>query len=261
MFHHARRRLTAAGLAAYEISNYAIARRAMPAQFALLDRRKLYRIWVRPPLRMSRASLAQSLRIWANGNCAARGRLLPSIDVERLTPIRRAGELAMLMLRLASGINYADFAARTGLDARAVFADQIDRPGQIGLLDASPTAITLTEKGLNVADAIGGGISFGRLICPCKSCRSRFYQLAGAKFPPLSRSIVTGRIWRMLSFVQSWFVPGANPVGVDFGTNASPGTGRENRRRLSPDRRRQRRCSLHVRANASERMASFHRRR
>jgi coproporphyrinogen III oxidase-like Fe-S oxidoreductase len=74
--------------------------------------------------------------------------------VEELTPIRRAGELAMLMLRLASGIDYADFTARTGLDARTVYAEQIERFGRVGLLIAGSSAICLTETGLNVADAV-----------------------------------------------------------------------------------------------------------
>ena len=79
---------------------------------------------------------------------------MPAAEYEILSPIRMAGELAMLMLRLRGGISYSGFADRTGMDAREVFADQIARFGGVGLLVADTTAIRLTETGLNVADAI-----------------------------------------------------------------------------------------------------------
>ncbi|HZN69995.1 MAG TPA: hypothetical protein VFB66_32270, partial [Tepidisphaeraceae bacterium] len=81
-------------------------------------------------------------------------RRLPAADVEHLTPSQRAGELAMLMLRLERGIVLNDFSARTGLDARSRFAATIDRLEQLGLITAAPDAIRLTESGLNVADAV-----------------------------------------------------------------------------------------------------------
>ena len=81
-------------------------------------------------------------------------RRLPAADVEHLTPSQRAGELAMLMLRLERGIVLNDFSARTGLDARSRFAATIGRLEQLGLITAAPDAIRLTESGLNVADAV-----------------------------------------------------------------------------------------------------------
>ena len=79
---------------------------------------------------------------------------LPAADVEHLTPSQRAGELAMLMLRLERGIVLNDFSARTGLDALSRFAATIDRLEQLGLITAAPDAIRLTASGLNVADAV-----------------------------------------------------------------------------------------------------------
>jgi oxygen-independent coproporphyrinogen-3 oxidase len=79
---------------------------------------------------------------------------LPAIDVEHLTPLRRAGELAMLLLRLTRGLDYADFAARTGYDARALWADPIDRFTRAGLLDCDGRGFRLSERGLAVADAL-----------------------------------------------------------------------------------------------------------
>ena len=79
---------------------------------------------------------------------------LPAADVETLTPGWRAGELAMLMLRLERGIEFDAFAARTGRDARHVFRDQIERFAPVGLITLDASSIRLTEQGINVADAI-----------------------------------------------------------------------------------------------------------
>jgi coproporphyrinogen III oxidase-like Fe-S oxidoreductase len=51
-------------------------------------------------------------------------------------------------------VNFADFTARTGADARGSFAGQIDRLSQLGLIRVDGDAIRLTEAGLNVADAV-----------------------------------------------------------------------------------------------------------
>ena len=79
---------------------------------------------------------------------------LPATDVEHLTPSQRAGELAMLLLRLTDGLNFAAFADRTGRDARQLFAAQIDQLAPTGLITIDDRAIRLTERGLGVADAV-----------------------------------------------------------------------------------------------------------
>jgi oxygen-independent coproporphyrinogen-3 oxidase len=80
---------------------------------------------------------------------------LPAQDVETLSPEQRRGELVMLMLRLTRGVSYADYSGRTGTDARSDFAEQIDRLGKIALIENDDRGFRLTEKGLNVADAVG----------------------------------------------------------------------------------------------------------
>ena len=60
----------------------------------------------------------------------------------------------MLMLRLSRGIHIADFASRTGRDAKEIFADQIARFAPTALIEVSREAIRLTERGVNVADAL-----------------------------------------------------------------------------------------------------------
>src|SRR5207249_2555550 len=87
--------------------------------------------------------------------CAIEAGHLPAQDVETLTPEQRRGELVMLALRLARGVNYAEYSARTGRDARFDFADQLARLSNLNLLEADNAGSRLTEAGLNVADAIG----------------------------------------------------------------------------------------------------------
>jgi oxygen-independent coproporphyrinogen-3 oxidase len=79
---------------------------------------------------------------------------LPACEVETLTPERRAGELAMLMLRLERGIRFDHFAARTGMDVRTTFSDEIERLTRPGLIEVTEETVRLTRAGLNVADAV-----------------------------------------------------------------------------------------------------------
>jgi len=153
MLRHARSRLAACRLAAYEISNY-----ATPGE----ECRHNLVYWTGGSyigLGPSAASHVEGWR-WKNRphlgewERAIESHSLPAIDVEQLAPPRRAGELAMLMLRLSRGLNFADFSARTRFDARRLFADPIERFARVGLLHADETAIRLTDAGLSVADSL-----------------------------------------------------------------------------------------------------------
>jgi oxygen-independent coproporphyrinogen-3 oxidase len=155
MFHHTRDRLNAAGLPAYEVSNYARPGAACRHNLAYWHGDDYV------ALGPSGASHVQGNR-WKNRphlgeweRAIADGRL-PAADVEHLTPAQRAGELAMLRLRLADGIDYADFTARTGRDARDLFADALGRFEAVGLLASDAAGVRLTEKGWDVADAVAG---------------------------------------------------------------------------------------------------------
>jgi oxygen-independent coproporphyrinogen-3 oxidase len=155
MFHHTRTRLAAIGLPPYEVSNYG--RPGAECRHNLIYWHGDDYIAIGP----SGASHIQGTR-WKNRphlgeweNAIAAGRL-PVMDVERLTADQRAGELAMLRLRLAEGIDFADFAERTGRDASMLFADVFKRFTKLGLLMIDDRSVKLTEKGWNVADAIAG---------------------------------------------------------------------------------------------------------
>jgi oxygen-independent coproporphyrinogen-3 oxidase len=153
MLQETRRRLTDAGLPPYEISNF-----AAPGQ----ECRHNLLYWSGDDyisLGPSAASHVQGHR-WKN--CPNLGQWesaieraeLPVIDLEILSPRQRAGELAMLQLRLSRGLDFVDFAARTGQDASRLFAAPISRYIAEGLLECDSIGFHLTPAGLPVADAI-----------------------------------------------------------------------------------------------------------
>ena len=153
MLHHARARTRAAGYRAYEVSNYA--RPGDECRHNLVYWTGGNYIGLGP----SAASHVEGwrwrnrphLREWEEA-LAAGG--LAATDVESLSPARRAGELAMLMLRLDRGIELDAFGARTGRDATVTFREQIDRLSPVGLITADASGIRLTDRGINVADAV-----------------------------------------------------------------------------------------------------------
>ena len=153
MLHATRHRLQQVGLNPYEISNY-----AAPGEECLHN--LVY--WSGENyigLGPSAASHVDGTR-WRNRphlgewESAVEAGNVPAIDVESLTPVRRAGELAYLQLRLARGIRYADFLQRTGCDARELFAEPIQTLGKNGLLLIDADGFRLSEIGVNVADAV-----------------------------------------------------------------------------------------------------------
>lgn len=155
MFHHTRQRLARAGCPAYEISNY-----SSPGEECAHN--LLY--WSGGDyigLGPSAASHVQGWR-FKNGphlgeweQAIDNGRL-PVTDLETLSPKQRAGELAMLWLRLERGLEFEEYAARTGLDARVQFAETIEQLTKLGLIRADNRRLQLTEAGLNVADSVAG---------------------------------------------------------------------------------------------------------
>jgi coproporphyrinogen III oxidase-like Fe-S oxidoreductase len=91
------------------------------------------------------------LREWEEAIDTSR---LPAIEVEQLSPRRRAGELAMLMLRLSDGIHLAEFTARTGFNAVELYSARLEHLSGLGLVERNDVSIRLTDKALAVADAV-----------------------------------------------------------------------------------------------------------
>jgi oxygen-independent coproporphyrinogen-3 oxidase len=153
MLHATRDRLRRLSLVPYEISNYAAP--GEECRHNLIYWSGENYIGLGP----SAASHVSGVR-WRNQphlgewETSVEAGALPAIDVETLSPPRRAGELAYLQLRLSRGIEFADFTARTGYDARTLFAAQLKQLVHTRLLDADVRGFRLTESGINVADAI-----------------------------------------------------------------------------------------------------------
>ncbi|MDQ6824193.1 MAG: radical SAM family heme chaperone HemW [Candidatus Eremiobacteraeota bacterium] len=74
-------------------------------------------------------------------------------DTEVLSAAERLGEAAMLALRTAMGIGYADFQRRFSADARRVFARALKKCMDAGLLEADETGARLTSRGRLLANS------------------------------------------------------------------------------------------------------------
>ncbi|HZZ44052.1 MAG TPA: radical SAM family heme chaperone HemW [Tepidisphaeraceae bacterium] len=155
MMHRTRERLGTLGIKAYEVSNYAVA--GEECRHNLMYWRGENYLALGP----SGASHVGGWR-WKNRphlgewELAIDAGILPAAEVEVLSADRRAGELAMLMLRLTPGVDFADFKGRTGYDAREVYDAQLKQLAGGGLIIVDERGFRLTEKGLNVADAVAG---------------------------------------------------------------------------------------------------------
>lgn len=153
MLRETRDMLSAAGIGAYEISNF-----AAPGQECLHN----LNYWTGGNyigLGPSAASHVQGWR-WKNRphlgewESAIESGSLPAIELEKLTPRQRAGELAMLMLRLERGLDLDFCTSQTGVDAPLIFDPIIDRLVNLQLITRSQNMIQLTAAGLAVADAV-----------------------------------------------------------------------------------------------------------
>ena len=145
--------LAGAGFEHYEISNF--------AKPGARSRHNL-RYWLNLPGRGIGPSAASYIggRRWRNvpdtkryAECLGNG-TSPRIDEEELPPAARAGETAMLGLRLVEGVDLARFGDATGFDFMKLYGALIEELTAGGLLRVSPTHVALTRRGLLLADAV-----------------------------------------------------------------------------------------------------------
>jgi oxygen-independent coproporphyrinogen-3 oxidase len=163
MLLHTRNRLAQAGLPAYEISNHAVEGEACRHNLCYWTGGNYIGLGPSAASHVGpREANGANSRAWRWKNRPHLGEweqavaadTLPAAEVESLGAAQRAGELAMLLLRLTCGLEYSDFADRTGFDARAIYSDPIARFTRAGLLESDETGVRLTPRGLPVADAI-----------------------------------------------------------------------------------------------------------
>jgi oxygen-independent coproporphyrinogen III oxidase len=76
------------------------------------------------------------------------------VEREQLSPLGRASETAIQMLRLTDGIAVDVFRLQTGRDPLTIFRQPIEQFRTQGLLEATPTRIRLTHRGMLVANRV-----------------------------------------------------------------------------------------------------------
>ncbi len=146
-------RLRSAGFERYEISNYA--RPGAECRHNLRYWRNESSIGVGPS-----AATYWKGRRWRNvpdTRAYTEGILngdTVAIDHEELSPEARAGETAMLALRMIDGIDRERFHASTGLMLDTLFVEEIARNVSTGLLIDDGRHLRLSDAGLRVADAV-----------------------------------------------------------------------------------------------------------
>jgi oxygen-independent coproporphyrinogen-3 oxidase len=155
MLYDTRDRLSELGIRPYEISNF-----AAPGQAC----RHNLNYWTGGNyigLGPSAASHVEGVR-WKNRphlgewEAAVEAGGLPAIEVETLSANQRAGEMAMLMLRLERGLDLRLCSERAGVDAAKLFSTAIDQLLTLDLVTRSGDVVQLTREGIAVADAVAG---------------------------------------------------------------------------------------------------------
>jgi oxygen-independent coproporphyrinogen-3 oxidase len=153
MLYDTRDRLTSLDIRPYEISNFAAAGQACRHNLNYWNAGNY--IGLGP----SAASHVQGVR-WKNRphlgewETAVQAGHLPAIEAETLNPKQRAGEMAMLMLRLETGLDLKLCTQRTGINTAEMFAPMIQRLTRMKLIEQSNDHVRLTREGIAVADAV-----------------------------------------------------------------------------------------------------------
>jgi oxygen-independent coproporphyrinogen-3 oxidase len=157
MFLHTRARLAAAGFTAYEVSNFA--GRGGPCRHNDHYWQQGDYVGVGPGASSHRQGTRwtnlKPLEAWAR----ALERGLPPVgEAETLTPPQRAAEAVWLGLRRTDGVCLQSVHHRIGVDPALLFAAELARLEDVGLLERSDGRLRLTAAGLLVADEVGARI-------------------------------------------------------------------------------------------------------
>ncbi len=150
--------LSAAGYQHYEISNFARPGRQCRANVIYWENREYL------GLGPSAVSYLDGLRSKNVPDVRKYTELMHSdpaaviIEQERLTPIHRAHETAVQMLRLTEGIDVQRFRNQTGYDPRQLFARQINDFTSLGLIETTQTRIRLTPRGMLLTNRVSSAL-------------------------------------------------------------------------------------------------------
>ena len=155
MFLHTRQRLSAAGFAAYEVSNFA--GRGGPCRHNDHYWLQGDYVGVGPGAsshrRGVRATNLKAVEPWAEA--ALLGRPCAA-TAETLRPAQRASEALWLGIRRRDGVDLASVTQRLSLPVEEMFAAAIDAHERAGWLRRVGSRVMLTDEGLLMADRVGG---------------------------------------------------------------------------------------------------------
>jgi len=149
-----RERLAAAGLAHYEISNYARPGAESRHNLVYWRGEEYFGLglgagsYEHGTRRTNTRVLAEYLGDW-------RGAAYPPHEAETLDAAAKARERVILALRLRAGLDPASFAASSGFALDALYRDgELDRLARLGLLERADGRLRLTARGLELADEV-----------------------------------------------------------------------------------------------------------
>lgn len=143
--------LTRAGMQRYEISNYARPGYACAHNIGYWRQRECLAFGMSAAGYRAGARFSNVRDLDAYCQALGAGRS-PRAFEEELSEVARLGEAAMLALRTAEGLQFADLHARFGIDAKAVFAPAIERSKAAGLIEEGQDAIRLSRRGRLLAN-------------------------------------------------------------------------------------------------------------
>ncbi len=153
MYYHTIDKLKAAGFEQYEISNFAKPAYQCKHNLTYWDNEPFVGIgpaaasWGGVRRTTNVHNIDKYIRAIENDRC-------PVEETHTPTVMELAGETAVLNLRRISGIDLVEYKSRTGHDAMILFAEQIRRNAELGLLEVTPGNIRLTRKALPIADSV-----------------------------------------------------------------------------------------------------------
>jgi len=159
MFARSIERATAVGYEHYEVSSYARSGRTSSAGFRCRHNQIYWRNEEYFGFGAGAASYLDGARTMNERlpgryteTVGARG--TATVSEERLTPREAMGETMMVGLRLRAGVDLAAFARRFGVRAETVFAEEIARLRDGGLIEVTSDRLCLTERGLFVGNEV-----------------------------------------------------------------------------------------------------------
>ena len=160
MYLHAMDRLPSAGFEQYEISNFAKSNRCCRHNETYWANNAYFGFgvgaarYVNGSRELNRRNTDDYIRRVLAGDD-------PTFQRERLEPEEAARETVAIQLRRSSGVDRAQFQARTGFDVHAIVGDRTNVLQSEGLIDDDGSAIRLTRRGRCVADSLVVKLAWG----------------------------------------------------------------------------------------------------